>query len=166
MEFPKRKEDLYRSCGFKTTMGDIYKDLFHTIYFVDYNTGSLLLSSNFRGSNIQKTDEDLIGSFLNAINLFINEIRENQNIDDEIQEINFKDSRILYERKDKVMIIGISKKKNLPLERDILKMILQDFYTRFEPKLNNFKGFIDKDILNYKNLLKNLSPHDFIGIDE
>jgi hypothetical protein len=162
MEFPIRREDHGFQAnryeyGFQTNKYEYHKDLFHAIYFVDYISGSLLLSTKFsENSKVCRTNEDLISSFLNAINLFIREISENKDNRDEIQEINFKDTRILYERKDRLMIIGISKKNNIKIEREILKIILEDFYNRFEQKITNFKGFIDQDILNYKYILNTL----------
>ncbi len=159
--------DHYYSYGFKADSYEIHKNLFHAIYFVDYISGSLLLSTKFsENSKVCRTNEDLISSFLNAINLFIREISENRDNRDEIQEINFKDTRILYERRGRLMIIAISKKNNIKIEREILKIISEDFYSRFEQKIKNFRGFIDNDILNYKNILNTLDFHKFFSLDK
>ncbi len=70
---------------------------FHAIYFLDSTTGSLLLSKKYTQNTKFFSHEDLISGFLNALNLFISEIKP-ESMNDEIQEVNFKESRILYER--------------------------------------------------------------------
>ncbi len=150
----KESEPVDNTFGFKREIA--FDNRFHAIYFVDSLTGSLLISNKFSDkSSLTETDEDLISSFLNAINMFIKEIQTNKN--DEIQEINFKDTRILYEKKGRILCIGITKKTNLRIEREILANVLKDFYYRFENEINHFKGFIAPAILNYKNKLKNLN---------
>ncbi len=150
----KESEPVDNTFGFKREIA--FDNRFHAIYFVDSLTGSLLISNKFSDkSSLTETDEDLISSFLNAINMFIKEIQTNKN--DEIQEINFKDTRILYEKKGRILCIGITKKTNLRIEREILANVLKDFYYRFENEINHFKGFIAPAILNYKNNLKNLN---------
>ncbi|TXT62743.1 MAG: hypothetical protein BAJALOKI3v1_510023 [Promethearchaeota archaeon] len=139
---------------------------FHAIYFIDYLTGSLLLSNKYTDqSKFCETNEDLIGSFLNALNLFINEINHNEDAEEEIREINFKDSRILYERRGRLMVIGFTKKTNLVIERTILQNLLEDFYGRFEYKINHFNGIIDKEILSYKKNLNNSDLSKFFYKD-
>ncbi|MFO8020540.1 MAG: hypothetical protein R6U96_18100 [Promethearchaeia archaeon] len=142
------------SCGFKSDKEymDPNQNPFHAIYFVDNTTGAMLVSKKY--SHAMNKNEDLISSFLNAINLFINEI---QGDDEEIQEINFKGTRILYERKGRLMCIGISKKMELQVERTIMHGILRDFYDRFRSDIKNFNGIIDPSILAYKNRINNLS---------
>ncbi len=152
----KDGEPVDNTFGFKREI--TFDNRFHAIYFVDSLTGSLLISNKFSDkSSLTETDEDLISSFLNAINMFIKEIQTNKN--DEIQEINFKDTRILYEKKGRILCIGITKKTNLRIEREILANVLKDFYYRFENEINHFKGFIAPAILNYKNKLKNLNSN-------
>ena len=139
---------------------------FHAIYFVDSITGSLLLSNRYSDKlyGISKSREDLISSFLNALNLFIKEIKINK--DEDIQEINFKDTRILYEKKGRLVCIGISKKTDLHIERRILTEILNDFYFKFENEINQFKGYIDPKILDYKNRLKNLNLNSLVSFNK
>lgn len=145
---------------------DNNKKRFHAIYFIDYLTGSLLVSNKYTDqSKLCEANEDLISSFLNAINLFINELNHNENDEEEIREINFRDSRILYERKGRLMVIGISKKTNLVIERTILQNLLYDFYKRFEQKIQNFNGVVDQEILSYKKVLNNLDLYNFYGTD-
>ena len=99
-------------------------------------------------------NEDLISSFLNAINLFINEIQDNK---EEVQEINFKGTRILYERKGRLICIGISKKMQLKLERTLLHGILSDFYGKFKPFIEKFSGVINPSMLEYKERINTLN---------
>ncbi len=169
MPFRNRKNEYYNSFGFETNnLGNynINTNRFHVIYFVDYITGSLLLSNKYsQKSKICNYDEDLISSFLNAINLFINELNENDKLEEEIQEINFRDSRILYERKGRLMVIGISKKTNLLTERKILQNILIDFYSRFKNKIEHFNGVIDVEMLNYRAFLNDLDLDTLSRID-
>ena len=80
------------------------------------------------------------------MNLFINEINGNE----EIQEINFKQMRILYERRDRLIVIAISKKMDLQLEKYVVHEILNDFYYRFKKQISQFTGLIDKEMLSYK----------------
>ena len=128
-------------------------DIFHAIYILDSYTGALFVSNKFSESpNLSNTNEDLISSFLNAMNLFINEI----NADEEIQEINFKQMRILYERKDRLMVIAISKKKDLQVEKYYIHEILNDFYIRFKTEIRQFNGIIDKEMSSYKMKLPNI----------
>ncbi|MBY9005621.1 MAG: hypothetical protein KGD63_02585 [Candidatus Lokiarchaeota archaeon] len=161
MHFKNRENEYYNSFGFETENfhnSNLNQNRFHAIYFIDYETGSLLLSNKYsKKSNICNADEDLIGSFLNAINLFINELNKNDKTEETIQEINFIDTRILYERKGRLMVIGISKKTNLSIERKILKNILFDFYSRFKKKIEHFNGIIDKEMLNYGKFLNDLN---------
>ena len=132
---------------------------FHAIYFIDSITGALLVSKKFSSSlsgefGLYETDGDLISGFLNAINMFIREIKKNEY--EEIQEINFSDTRILYENRGRLLCIGITKKTDLKIERDMLQEIIQDFYDRFENEINHFNGFITPAIMNYKLRLNSL----------
>ena len=74
-----------RSYGFTQGKVRSQENLFHAIYFLDYESGSLLVSNRF-SNNLSFLKDDLICSFLNAINLFINELKEG--VSEEIQEIN------------------------------------------------------------------------------
>ncbi|MGV9173671.1 MAG: hypothetical protein ACOC44_08110 [Promethearchaeia archaeon] len=142
------------SCGFRSNKESVEPDEnpFHAVYFVDNITGAMLVSRKY--SAAMNKNEDLISSFLNAINLFINEI---QGDDEEIQEINFKGTRILYERKGRLICIGISKKRELKVERIIMHGILSDFYERFKADIKKFSGVITPSILEYKNRINTLS---------
>jgi len=160
MSFNWNNNRSYESFGFKKDNFFFNKSRFHAIYFLDNLTGSLLLSNRYSSNTSFSTNEDLISGFLNALNLFINEIKPD-NRHDEIQEINFKESRILYEKKGRLMVIGITKKTNLEIERMILHQILQDFYSKFEYSINNFNGIIDPSISLYKKRLENMDFNKF-----
>lgn len=139
--------------GFNSSVFNQDKDIFHAIYILDSYTGALFVSNKFsQSANLSNTNEDLISSFLNAMNLFINEI----NTDEEIQEINFKQMRILYERKDRLMVIAISKKKDLQVEKYFVHEILNDFYFRFKTRITQFNGIIDKEMSSYKMKIPNI----------
>ncbi|MFX1573211.1 MAG: hypothetical protein ACFFB0_10715 [Promethearchaeota archaeon] len=127
---------------------------FHAIYFLDYETGALLVSNRF-SDRLSFLKDDLICSFLNAINLFITELNDGGN--EELQEINFKDTRILYEREGRLLVIAVTKKTNLQIERGIVREVLEDFYIRFKKYINNFNGAIDPLILNYKKRLEGMN---------
>lgn len=159
----ENKKDRYEMCGFKPGQRSDHEKRFNAIYFIDYNTGALFLSNKYSENYMVKgTNDDLISGFLNAINLFINEINDNYKGKEEIREINFKDSRILYERKERLLVIGFTKKTDLTIERDILHNILLDFYHRFSDKINNFKGVIDQDMLGYKRILNERDFSSFL----
>lgn len=152
----KKKQDRYEKCGFNSGQSSNHKheSRFNAIYFIDYTTGSLFLSNKYsENTMVEGANDDLISGFLNAISLFMNEINENYDGKEEIREINFKNSRILYERKGRLLVIGFTKKTQLSIERDILHNILLDFYHRFRDKIKNFQGVIDQDILGYKRVL-------------
>ena len=155
-----------KNFGFNMKPVEFNDNRFHAIYFVDSVSGSLLLSNRYSNIpyGISKSKEDLISSFLNALNLFIKEIKINK--EEEIQEINFKDTRILYEKKGRLVCIGISRKTDLLVERNILNEVLNDFYNKFEYEINNFKGYIDPKITNYKNRLKNLDLNSLISFNK
>ncbi len=140
--------------GFTLDKINSQESRFHAIYFLDYETGALLVSNRF-SDKLSFLKDDLICSFLNAINLFINELNEGAN--EELQEINFKDTRILYEREGRLLVIAITKKTNLQIERGIVREILEDFYIRFKKHINNFNGAIDPLILNYKKRLEGMN---------
>jgi hypothetical protein len=127
------------------------ESLFHAIYFLDYETGSLLVSNRF-SDNLSFLRDDLICSFLNAINLFINELKEGGN--EELQEINFKDTRILYEREGRLLVIAVTRKNDIQIERGVVREILEDFYFRFKSKINNFNGAISPAFVDYKKKLE------------
>ena len=146
------------SFGFKEHIR-FNKNRFLAIYFIDSITGALLVSNKFSNGfsgefGFSETDGDLISGFLNAITLFIREIKKNEY--EEIQEINFSDTRILYEKIGRLLCIGITKKTDLKIERDMLQEIIQDFYDRFENEINHFNGFITPAIMNYKLRLNSL----------
>jgi hypothetical protein len=129
------------------------KNIFHAIYILDSYSGALFVSNKFSESaNLSNTNEDLISSFLNAMNLFINEINANE----EIQEINFKQMRILYERKERLMVIAISKKRDLQVEKYYVHEILNDFYYRFKREITQFNGIINKEMSSYKMKVPNI----------
>ena len=67
-----------RNYGFSSEKINPQENLFHAIYFLDYETGALLVSNRF-SNNLSFLKDDLICSFLNAINLFINELKEGGN---------------------------------------------------------------------------------------
>ncbi len=127
---------------------------FHALYFLDNESGSLLVSNRY-SNNLSFLRDDLICSFLNAINLFITELKEGSN--EELREINFRETRILYEREGRLLVIAITKKTNLQVERGILREIVDDFYIRFKNFINNFNGAVDPDVLSYKKRLKNMN---------
>jgi len=154
MEFRKEFNNRGKSLGFKLDEFNSQECRFHALYFIDYETGALLVSNRYT-DNINFLKEDLICSFLNAINLFINEVNEGAN--EELQEINFRGTRILYEREGRLLAIAITKKTNLNLERGILREIVEDFYIRFKNYINSFNGEIDPAILDYKKRLKSMN---------
>ena len=137
--------------GFDLKKINSQESLFHAIYFLDYETGSLLVSNRF-SNNLSFLRDDLICGFLNAINLFINELKEGSN--EELQEINFKDTRILYEREGKLLVIAVTKKNDIRIERGIVREILEDFYLRFKSSINSFNGAISPEIADYKKRLE------------
>ena len=132
---------------------------FHAIFFIDSFSGSLLLSKRYTALSTFLS-EDLISNFLIALNLFIKEINEDNN--EEIQDINFKETRILYERMGRLIVIAITKKVNLQLERGILREIIEDFYMKYKNYINNFKGIIDPTILKYKKKLESMDLNSML----
>jgi len=143
-----------KSFGFNLEKRNNSESRFHAIYFLDNLTGSLFLSNKYSTQSAFSSNGDLISGFLNALNLFIKEINPQEN-DDEIEEINFKETRILYERKGRLLVIAISKKTNVEIERTILRQIMEDFYGRYEKDISKFNGLIDPNILLYKKRLEN-----------
>ena len=151
-----RKKDF----GFNTEGISREKCDFHSIYFLDNLTGSLLVSKKYSGNLNPSSNGDLISGFLNALNLFIKEIKPGSR-EDEIQEINFRETRILYEKKGRLSVIAITKKSDLKYERLILHQIVIDFYNLFEDNLTRFNGVIEPSILNYKKKLEMLNFYNF-----
>lgn len=153
-------KNLDKSCGFNLENVNSRNNRFHAIYFLDNLTGSLLISNKYTNNPKFSSHEDLISGFLNALNLFMSEIKPVSE-DDEIQEVNFRESRILYERKGRLSVIGITKKTNLEAERVILHQIMEDFYYKFESAIKNFNGNIHPSILQYKKRLENMNLNEF-----
>lgn len=151
MSFHNRTPKKY---GFDIVGINPQESLFHAIYILDYESGSLLVSNRF-SHHLSFLKDDLICSFLNAINLFINELKEGVN--EELQEINFKDTRILYEREGRLLVIAVTRKMDLQMERGIIREVLEDFYIRFKDYINNFNGAIAPGIINYKKRLERLN---------
>jgi hypothetical protein len=141
--------------GFSTEKFSSQKSRFHAIYFLDNLTGALLLSKKYTDSSEFSSNEDLISGFLNALNLFIKEIKSKSK-NDEIQEINFQETRLLYARKERLLVIAITRKTNLQIERGILTEIVNDFYSRFEHAITHFNGIIDPCIKLYKQRLEKI----------
>ncbi len=154
MEFQNNFSRDGNNFGFKLEKFTSQECRFHALYFIDYETGALLVSNRYTDS-LNFLKDDLICSFLNAINLFINEINEGAN--EELQEINFRGTRILYEREGRLLAIAITKKTNLQMERGILREIVEDFYIRFKHHINNFNGEVYPGMLDYKKRLKNMN---------
>jgi len=164
MSYNWNDKNFDRSYGFNLEKINSSNSRFHAIYFLDNLTGSLLLSNKYTSDAKFSSHEDLISGFLNALSLFMSEIKpESEN--DEIQEVNFRESRILYERKGRLSVIGISKKTNINAERVILRQIMEDFYHKFEYAIRNFNGNIDPSILQYKKRLENMNLNDLYKID-
>ncbi|MFX1387390.1 MAG: hypothetical protein ACFE9M_09260 [Promethearchaeota archaeon] len=153
MEFQNNFNKNGNTFGFTLDKFNSEESSFHAIYFIDYETGSLLVSNRYT-NNIDYLKDDLICSFLSAINLFINEI--NRGAKEELQEINFKGTRILYEREGRLLAIAITKKTNLQVERGILREIVEDFYIRFKSYINSFNGEISPALLDYKKRLESM----------
>ncbi|MHA1240954.1 MAG: hypothetical protein ACTSQU_09175 [Promethearchaeota archaeon] len=160
MSYKWNNQNLEKSYGFNLEKINSSNNRFHAIYFLDNLTGSLLLSNKYTDNSKFSSYEDLISGFLNALNLFMNEIKP-ESVDDEVQEVNFRESRILYERKGRLSVIGITKKTNLEAERVILRQIMEDFYYKFESIIKNFNGNIDPSILQYKKRLENMNLNEF-----
>jgi len=154
MGFQNNFREIRNKFGFELDKFNSQECRFHAIYFIDYETGALLVSNRYTDS-LNFLKDDLISSFLNAINLFINEINEGAN--EELQEINFKGTRILYEREGRLLAIAITKKTNLQMERGILREIMEDFYIRFKNFIDNFNGAITPSIRDYKKRLKSMN---------
>ena len=164
MSYKWNDKSIEKSYGFNLEKIDASNNRFHAIYFLDNLTGSLLLSNKYSNNNKFSSHEDLISGFLNALNLFMSEITpETEN--DEIQEVNFRETRILYERRGRLSVIAISKKTNLQAERVILHQIMEDFYNKFEYAIKNFNGNIDPSILQYKKRLKNINLNELSNFD-
>ncbi|MCK4382497.1 MAG: hypothetical protein KAW66_04305 [Candidatus Lokiarchaeota archaeon] len=159
MSYKWNNQNLEKSYGFNLEKINSSNNRFHAIYFLDNLTGSLLLSNKYTDNSKFSSYEDLISGFLNALNLFMNEIKP-ESVDDEVQEVNFRESRILYERKGRLSVIGITKKTNLQAERVILRQIMEDFYYKFESIIKNFNGNIDPSILQYKKRLENMNLNE------
>ena len=161
MSFNWKKGFNDRMYGFKPEQINRNENRFHSIYFIDSSSGAVLVSSRY-SNHYNDTSEDLISGFLNAINLFIKEVK---NDNEEIQEINFNDTRILYERKGRLAVIGISRKTELGIERGILHEILNDFYHRFEEQIEHFKGVIHPEMINYKKQLQDLNLNSLFKLN-
>ncbi len=143
-----------RDYGFSLEKINSQESFFHAIYFLDFETGSLFVSKRF-SDNLSFLRDDLICSFLNAINHFINELKEGGN--EELQEINFKDTRILYEREGRLLVIAVTRKNDIQIERGIVREILEDFYFRFKSYINTFNGAVAPEIANYKKRLESMN---------
>ncbi len=154
MGFQNNFREITNNFGFELDKFNSQECRFHAIYFIDYETGALLVSNRYTDS-LNFLKDDLISSFLNAINLFINEVNGGNN--EELQEINFKGTRILYEREGRLLAIAITKKTNLQMERGILREIMEDFYIRFKNFIDNFNGAITPSIRDYKKRLKSMN---------
>ena len=114
-------------------------NIFHAIFLIDSKTGLTFLSKRFSNNlcKFNSDNEDLISGFLNALNHFVKELDfENESI----EEVNFKNNRILYEQKGRLMAIAISKKTDIGIERRFLSMIINDFYLSFKFNIENFCG--------------------------
>ncbi len=164
MSYKWINKNLEKTYGFNIEKINSDDNRFHAIYFLDSTTGALLLSKKYTSNTRFSSYEDLISGFLNALNLFMSEIKP-ESMDDEIQEVNFKESRILYERRGRLSVIAISKKTNLQVERVILHQIMEDFYHRFESAIRNFNGNIDPSILQYKKRLENMNLNKLFKFD-
>ncbi len=152
--FRSNREKITRGLWSEVNSAQLGGVKFHALYFLDSKTGSLLVSNRY-SNNMSFIRDDLISGFLNAINLFINELKENSN--EEVQEINFRDTRILYEREGRLLAIAITKKTNLQIERGIFHEIVEDFYIRFKSFINSFNGAVPENVINYKKRLKGMN---------
>jgi len=146
--------------GFKVRNSE--EGVFHAIYFLDKLTGALLLSKEYSNVNNLSLDVDLIGGFLSALDLFIKEVKIGKH-PDEIQEINFRDTRILYERKGRLLVVAITHKVDLPIEREVLRKIVVDFYNHFETSINKFNGHIEPSMIQYKKRLENTNINNLFS---
>lgn len=161
-EFRKNQQQVAdNTCGFRLEKYQNYENRFSALYFVDHHTGSVLVSNTY--SDIPEANEDLISSFLSAMNLFMREIKADG--DEEIQEINFRDTRILYERKGRLLTIGISKKTDLGVERAILKEITHKFYQRFQSQIDDFMGVIDPQLRTYQEKMRTADLGKFMELN-
>jgi len=138
MSYKWINKNLERTYGFNIEKFNSDDNRFHAIYFLDNVSGSLLLSKKYTDNTKFSSHEDLISGFLNALNLFISEIKP-ESINDEIQEVK--------------------------VERVILHQIMEDFYYRFESAIRNFNGNIDPSILQYKKRLDNMNLNTLFRFD-
>lgn len=159
MSFNSNDTSEKKNFGFKVRRINQSDCYFHAIYFLDNITGSLLISKQYSENTNTSSNGDLISGFLNALNLFIKEIKPGET-DEEIQEINFRETRILYERLGRLSVIAITKKLNLKFERHLLRYIINDFYSRYESSIKHFNGIIEPSILNYEKKLEMLNYYN------
>jgi hypothetical protein len=164
MSYKWNNRSIKTTYGFKLEELNSDENRFYALYFLDNLTGSLMLSKKYTNKTKFLSHGDLISGFLNALNQFITELNPGS-INDEIQEINFKETRILYERKGRLSVIAITKKTNLQVERVILHQIMEDFYNKFEYAINHFNGNIDPSILKYKKRLENMNFNSLFKFD-
>ncbi len=164
MSYNWNNRGIEKTYGFKLEKLNSNENRFYALYFLENLTGSLLLSNKYTNKTKFLSHGDLISGFLNALNQFIAELKPDS-MDDEIQEINFKETRILYERKGRLSVIAITKKTNLQVERVILHQIMVDFYNKFEYSINHFNGNIDPSILKYKKRLENMNLNSLFKFD-
>ncbi len=144
-----------KSSEFKYSHVDSEFNRFHAIFLIDAKSGLTFCSKKYSTSmgKFNKHSDDLITGFLNALNYFVKEI---DNANESIQEINFKKSRLLYDQKGRLMVIGFSKKTDVNIEREILSDILNDFYTKYRNYIENFKG----NVQIFENFKKDLDHYN------
>ena len=160
MPFDIKPPNSINHYGFKVRNSE--EGIFHAIYFLDKLTGALLLSKEYSNVNNLSLDVDLIGGFLSALDLFIKEVKIGKH-PDEIQEINFRETRILYERMGRLLVVAITNKVDLPIEREVLRKIVVDFYTHFETSINKFNGHIEPSMNQYKKRLENTNINNLFS---
>jgi len=100
---------------------------------MDNKSGVTLLGQNY---SRRQYDDDLISGMIKALESFIDHLSYSSTYEC-VQEINFQGTRILYERKGPVMAVAISKKCDPELEHRLLNQVLAEFYSKYEPFLNN-----------------------------
>jgi hypothetical protein len=111
---------------------------FHAIFLMEAQTGLTLISKHYTN---YKYNEDLLSGMFKALESFISNLSYSNQFE-RIEEINFGDTRIVYERLGPVMAVGISRKLNSEIEHQVLSNIIQEFVAQYGSCLDSFKGNI------------------------
>ena len=122
---------------------------FHSVFIIDKMTTTSLVSRHYSKGALKSNniDDSMVSGMVQALESFVGHLAYSTEYKDQLQEINFGSSRIIYDRlqgiRPLIAVAFTTKNISPELEHEILQNMLVNFHTEYNPVLRNFRGNVN-----------------------